>query len=314
MRLRRFCLNALLVAATSALATTADAEIVISNAVEDLNHTGNAAAADRFEMIVNNTGSTTGRFGAARFDTAILTAQPFTDPSQYTLNSASILLTEESGRNTNNGVLSGRVGAYFLNTAENSDWRVNVAGTTTAGNAGPDSATPGDGWFGNTLARPGNFGGGAAGPNNVDDRSNGAASLAAFTDGVAFQAHTFDLGNSAEAVSIDLTAGGASLVDIQSILADWASGNNAGIGFMGEFGNQAFFQSNSFAAGTSVGSSIDGDTTLSGGAINLEGGTGAGTISLVLDFSPVTAVPEPGSATLLGLVGLGLAIRRRRKN
>lgn len=315
MKMKRFFLHALVFAAGSLLATTAGAEIVISNAVEDLNHLGGGQQ-DRGEMILNNTGSLGGRFGAVRFDAAILSALPFTDSSQYTLNSASVVLTEQASRNGNNGTLSGRVGAYFFNTAENSDWLVNVAATTNSGNAGPDSGTPGDGWFGNTLARPGNVGGGAAGSgaNNADERSDGLASgLDTFWDGTSFVNHTFDTANSAEVVTIDLTQGGASLVDIQSILADWVAGDNAGIGFGAEFGNQGFFQSNSVAAGNSVGSSIDGDTSLSGLALNSEGGTGAGTISLVLDFTAVTAIPEPGSAAFLGLFGAGFALRRRRK-
>ena len=101
-------------------ANAASAAIVISNAIEDLNHlAGNAQ--DRNEMILNNTGSLTGRFGAVRFDAAIIGAQGFTDASQFTLESATLTLTEQASRNGNNGSLSGRVGAYFFNTAENSE-------------------------------------------------------------------------------------------------------------------------------------------------------------------------------------------------
>ncbi|MEL6110670.1 MAG: PEP-CTERM sorting domain-containing protein [Planctomycetota bacterium] len=137
----------------------------------------------------------------------------------------------------------------------------------------------------------------------------------------AFQNHTFDASNSAETVTIDLTAGGASLEEIQSLLADWVAGNNAGIGLIGEFGNQAFFQSNGIAAGNSVGSSIDGDTSLSGLSIDdgsVAGGIGGsglgqGTISLNLEFTAVTSIPEPSSALLLiGATGAVVARRRRR--
>lgn len=312
-----FCL-----ALSAVLANAAPAAIVISNAIEDLNHlAGNAQ--DRNEMILNNTGSLTGRFGAVRFDTAIIGAEGFTNSSLFTLESATLTLTEQAGRNGNNGSLSGRVGAYFFNTTENSDWSTGSAASVNSGNAGSDSTTPaGDGWFGNTLARPGNFGGGATGANNVDNRSNGAANaLISFTDGVAFQNHTFDASNSAETVTIDLTAGGASLEEIQSLLADWVAGNNAGIGLIGEFGNQAFFQSNGIAAGNSVGSSIDGDTSLSGLSIDdgsVAGGIGGsglgqGTISLNLEFTAVTSIPEPSSALLLiGATGAVVARRRRR--
>lgn len=300
--------------AVSFVAVESSAITVISNAIEDIAYTGGGPT-NRFETILNNTGSNTGRTGAVRFDTNILSAGPaFTDAAQYTLTSATLRLFEESGRNGNNGTLSGQIGGFFMNTAENSDWTVTDANSIDSGGAG--SGNNGDGWFGNSLARPGNFGGGATGANNVDPRSGGGAPLNSFLAGTILANHTWDAGNSNEVIDIDLTLGGASLADIQSVLADWVAGNNAGMGLYGEFGNQSFIQSVGQATGVSVGSSIDGDTSLSGVAqdnglspnANPLDGPGSGTVSLILEFE---VVPEPSSLALLGLGGLLVARRRR---
>lgn len=306
-----------------AITLPASGVTVISNAIEDLNHLAGAAR-NRNEMILNNTGSNTGRFGLVRFDTAILAAQAFTDPSQYTLTSATVTLNEEAGRNGNNAALPGTVYSYFMNTTENSDWSVTSNDSVDSANAG--TGTVGTGYFGNSLARPGNFGN-AAGPTNVDSRSNGAANaLTGFWGGASSVAHTFDAGNSNEQVTINLTQGGATLAELQSILADWVAGSNAGIGFGAEFGNQSFFQSNNINSGDSVGSTIDGVNTASGvgqdrsdpasgGIVNngnnavLADGDGNGTSFLTLKFTAV--VPEPSTALLSAFAALGLLRRRR---
>lgn len=283
-----------------AFAQSGSAVTVVSQVVEDgwlFNGT------NRNEHILNNTGSNTGRWGIARFDAVILGAQDFTDPSQFTLTSATLTLTEEAGRNSNNGSQSGRVGAYFVNTAENSGW--------TSSNLSTFS------WHGNSGGRPGNVGGGTTGNNNVDERSNGSAPLtvgltspAPAGDGSSFVAHTHSVANTAETATVDLTQGGATLSDIQSLLADWVAGNNAGLILAGEFGNQSFWQSNGVASGSSVGSTIDGDATDSGNSLEAGGGNASGGLFLTLEFEPVT-VPEPSSALLAGLGSLALFRRRR---
>ena len=314
--------STLLAASALTLAAQANAQFtVISQAIEDLNHLASTTGQNRNEMILNNTGSNTGRFGAARYDTDILGgaagAPDFWDSSLFTLTGATLTLVEEAGRNSNNGTLSGRVGAYFMNTAQNSDWTVASLNSVDNGDAGPDSGTPGDGWYGNNNARPGNVGGGATGANNVDSRSNGGGGLPTFWDGMSWVNHTFDSGNSAETAVIDLTSGGASLAQIQSILADWVAGNNAGLGLGGEFGNQTFWQSVSADGGVSVGSTINGDATYSG--VSTDDGTavgglgnngpGTGTSYLTLTF---VAVPEPSAFALLGIGMASLLIFRRR--
>lgn len=297
----------------------APAVTVISNAVEDVQFfPGNQQ--NRGEMILNNTGTNPGRWGWVRFDSTILGAQGFTDPAQFTLTSASLVLNEQSGRNGNNGSLSGTIGAAFFDTSQNSDLTVSSLDSLNSGNA--PSGDAGTGFFGNSDARPGRFGGGSGGKTNVDARQNGGGSAlgnspeSSFAADYAKVSHTFDAGNSNEIITIDLTAGGASLAQIQSILADWVAGNNAGIGLGAEYGNQAFFQSNSVDAGNSVGSTIDGDATFSGvstdqgteGNLNANG-PGAGTVSLVLEFDAV--VPEPSTAVLSSFALFGLLRRRR---
>lgn len=271
---------------------------VVSKVIEDgwlFNST------NRDELILNNTGTNPGRWAAARFDSTILAAQPFTDAGQYTLTSATLTLVEDSSRNGNNGTLSGRVGAYFYNTSQTSGWTSSNLSTYT--------------WHGNSAGRPGNVGGGATGDNNVDERSNGAADLsfglvspAAAGDGASWMSHTFVSGDPDETATIDLTQGGATLADVQSLLASWVAGDNAGLILAGEFGNQSFWGANDVTLGGAVGSTIDGDATNSG--ISLEAGNGEDGRGafLTLEFD---VVPEP-SVSILGAIGLFGLLRRRR--
>ncbi|MEO0475428.1 MAG: PEP-CTERM sorting domain-containing protein [Planctomycetota bacterium] len=298
--------------AVSVFAVDTSAVTVVSNAIEDINYTGDTSnPTNRFETILNNSGTNPGRFGAVRFDTNILSAGPdFTDASQYTLVSATLRLQERSGRNGNNGTLSGTIGGFFMNTAENSDWTITDADSINSGGEGIGANGPG--WYGNSGARPGNFGGGTTGQNNVDGRSNGSAGLTSFTDGLILTNHTWDAGNSNEVIDIDLTSAGASLSDIQDILAEWVAGDNAGLGLYAEFGNQSFVTSVGIASGNSVDSSIDGDTSLSG--VSQDNGLGQNgpgdgpSNALILEFE---VVPEPSSLALLSLGGLLIARRRR---
>lgn len=269
-------------------ATQSPAITVVSNVIEDFwlfNGT------NRNELIMNNTGTNAGRFSAARFDTDILSAQAFTDPTQFSLSSATLTLVEQTSRNDNNGTMSGRIGAAFYNTLENADW--SGAAYVNDGNSGSGVSNQTDGWFGNSGGRPGRLGGtGPAGaPNNVDERSNGNEDLtsglvspATGGDGVSWVDHTFTLADDLETATIDLTAGGATLDDIQSILADWVAGNNAGLVLTGEFGNQSFWGANAFASGASVGSTIDGDSTFSGTSIEEGNGQGGPSLFLTLEF------------------------------
>lgn len=298
--------------AVSFIAVDTSAITVVSNAIEDINYTGNTGSpSNRFETILNHSGTNPGRYGAVKFDTNILSAgSAFTDASQYELVSATLRLHERSGRNGNNGTQSGTIGGYFMNTTENADWTVASLDSIDSGGAG--SGNNGNGWFGNSGARPGNFGGGVTGANNVDGRSNGAAALDSFTAGLILNNHTWDDTNSNEIIDVDLTSAGASLSDIQAMLAEWVAGNNAGLGLYGDFGNQSFVTSVGIAAGNSVGSTIDGDNTLSGVSQDSglgENGPGDGlSNALILEFR---AVPEPSSLALLGLGGLLIARRRR---
>lgn len=306
--------------ATVAAAMTAQAApiTVVSNVVEDIwlfNST------NRGEMIMNNLGTNGGRWNANRYDATILAAQPFTDASQYELTSATLTVKEQAGRDGNNGTQQGRVGAYFYNTLENGDW--SLANTGLGGNSGAGVSNDVGGWYGNSGGRPGRLGGdGPAGaPNNVDERSNGATDLtfgltspAPAGDGSSWVDHTFTTADANETATIDLTDGGATLADIQGILADWVGGNNAGLILAGEFGNQSFWRSNNVAVGASVGSTIDGDSSASG--VSLEDGNGqAGADAasfLTLTFERV--IPEPGTAVLsmLALAGFGAMGMRSR--
>ncbi|MGJ8698152.1 MAG: PEP-CTERM sorting domain-containing protein [Verrucomicrobiaceae bacterium] len=278
------------------IANPASAVTVVSKVVDDgwlFNQT------NRDELILNNTGSNTGRWAAARFDTAILSAQAFTDSGQYTLTSATLTLQEDASRDANNGTLSGRVGAAFYDTAANDDWTATTA--------------PTGGWSGNTGGRPGNHG--TTGISNIDERSNGAAALtvgltspATAGDGTSWVNHTFTTSNSAETATIDLTNGGATLTDIQSVLASWVAGNNAGLLLAGEFGNQSFWGANDVASGNSVGSTIDGVATSSGNSLEAGNGEAGRGAFLTLEF---TAIPEPSTGLVGALAGLMLLRRRR---
>lgn len=289
------------VVTTSAMLGSASAVTVISQAIEDgwlYNST------NRNEQILNNTVNNNSRWGAVRFDSTILAAQAFTDSGAFTLDSATLTLVERTGRDGINGTLSGRAGAAFYDTATVSGWSHSNLSTFT--------------WAGNTQGRPGRVGGTGTTPgaNNIDERSNGAAPLlagltrpATAGDGTSWVNHTFSTGGADELVTIDLTAGGASLAEIQSILADWVAGNNAGMVLAGEFGNQAFFDSVSIGLGNSVGSTIDGDATNSGVSLEAGAGDGGNAAYLTLNFTPV--VPEPSTAVLSALAALGLLRRRR---
>lgn len=317
MRVRS--LTALLAALAAAMTAQAAPITVVSNVVEDI---WLFNATNRDEMILNNTGTNGGRWNANRYDATILAAQPFTDAAQYELTSATLTLKEDASRDGNNGTQQGRVGAYFYNTLENSDW--SLTNTAIGGNSGAGVSNDVGGWYGNSNGRPGRLGGnGPAGaPNNVDERSNGAMDLtfglaapAPAGDGGSWVDHTFvsGAGNENETATIDLSNGGATLADIQGILADWVAGDNAGLILAGEFGNQSFWRSNNVASGVSVGSTIDGDSSASG--VSLEDGNGqAGAdAASFLTFTFQRVIPEPGSAalSLLAIAGLGAGVRRR---
>ena len=107
-------LTALLVAT---MVLPASGVTVVSQAVEDgwlFNGT------NRYEQILNNTGTNPNRWGAVRFDAAILSSSAFTDSALFTLNSATLTLVERTDRDANNGTMTGRVGAAFYDTATNS--------------------------------------------------------------------------------------------------------------------------------------------------------------------------------------------------
>ena len=285
-------------------ASSVSADTVVANSIADL-QIFPTNGQDRNEMILGNANGD--RTYVTRFDTTVI--EPFLN-SDYNLVSASVRLVEQFGRDGSNGNQARNVSSYFLATGGNSLWNYNDVANL---NSTQDGTTP---WLGNTQARPGRFGGqGSGGPSNVDLR----ADIDNPQLGTAFGAIQFVTGQQ-DSMMIDLTAGsGITLADIETILADWVAGDNAGLGFMdadsvlfgGTAPGQIFFQSGNVAGGNPVNSTINGMVAGSGVAQSGELGQGLGGPQLVLEFE-FKGVPEPGTASILSCLAL-LAINRRKR-
>ncbi len=107
----------------------------------------------------------------------------------------------------------------------------------------------------------------------------------------------------------DFVAGG---VFIAEFFSEVAGGGTSATEILGGgplfVSNQTMYQSFSFQ--TTAGPDVSGGVTLQLKAGT--GGAGGSTAVLFIDNVSIVRVPEPGSAALLGLGGLGMLFRRRR--
>ena len=245
-------------------------DVVLANSIADL-QVFPSNGQDRNEMIVGEANGQ--RVYIVRFDTSVIA--PYLN-SDYELVQAEVLLTEQASRDALNGNAIARIESYFLDTVECDFWSYDDIDNLHVLQNG---VLP---WFGNTQARPGRFGGdNTDGNSNVDTR----ADIDNSNQGVASGQILFLIGN-ADHLAIDLTNGsGLTLETIESILADWVAGDNAGLGFTDRDATaQRFFQSGSVAAGNLVNSTIDGQIAGTGVAQAGEAGNGLGGPQLKLIF------------------------------
>lgn len=259
-------MNRLLTSCAAAALIAAPANAAIVNVVATsteiigfFNTTGGGAAgADRSggaggagDHLLGNAGGTAFRNLVVTFNPAVYLALA-NDPNA-TLVSAQLVMTENVNDTTSG---TADIFAYF-SAEENSGF---TGATPNTGNQGATSGTTG--FFGNSGARRGPFGGGA-GPDNLNTL---------YTGGATAVQHTFVSG--VDTITLDLAAGGISLADIQTTLANDGTSN----------------------------SPIMLDSTFPS-QIRLQNG-----FDLELSFD---VVPEPSSALLAGLGALGLLRRRR---